>query len=288
MATELTLEACDQLDGRQFRIAVRRLADSLTYGTDSSPFHGAGIEYAESRPYQPGDPVRSIDWRVTARTAKPYVKEYEAPKRMPIHLVLDTSASMCVGSQRLTKYALAVQLVGGLSLAATARMSPVAVTCCGDRGGRFGPTLSRADVFEWLHRLRHFSFGEGTRLAEAVQDLAQLARPRSLIIVLSDLHDPQAVPVLKRAVQVHDCVVLEVRDPAERGRLRAGFVRAEEAETGRAFVTHGRGRWLDWGATRRGLRRAGVDHFRIVTGTPFIAGLRAFLRRRDYLGRGTR
>jgi uncharacterized protein (DUF58 family) len=282
------LGTCDALDSRQFLLAVKRLADNLSYGSDRSPFLGAGIEYVQSRPYAWGDPVRSIDWRVTARTRKVHVKEYEAPKRMPCWLLVDTSASMTVSSQARSKYAVAVHVAGGLALACLARVSPVGVLGAGGRDFRVEPSLSGAQVLQWLHLLRHFRYDESTTLGRRIAELTPTLASRCLLIVLSDLHDPQAVPALKPLAQQHDCVVLHLRDPAERGLKGAGFLRAREAETGRAFVTRGRRVWLDPEPAAGELRRAGIDYLRIDTDTAFVPQLRNFFRSRNLLGRGAR
>ncbi|MBN2210065.1 MAG: DUF58 domain-containing protein [Sedimentisphaerales bacterium] len=278
----------DHLDERQFVIAVRRLADCLSYGSDSSPFLGAGTDYVQSRVYQPGDPVKFIDWRVTARTGKVYVKEFEAPKRMPIYLLLDTSASMCVSSRRMSKYAWAVQLAAGIALAAQSRMSPVGILGCGEKELHVKPTLLRNVVYQWSHQLRHHDFREKTRLGESVRQLTPSLKNKCLIFVLSDLHDPDAVEALKLLAQEHDCVVLQLQDPAERGKVGGGIFRAQEAETGEAFVGHGRSVWLDHTLMWHELNRCGVDHLLLETDRPFLPKLRQFLQRRDYFGKGSR
>ena len=283
-----SLESCDGLDGRQFAIAVRRLADSLQYGTDSSPFVGSGVEYAQSRPYEAGDPVKQIDWRVTARMGRPFIKEYEAPKQMPIYLLIDTSGSMCVASTSMSKYAWAVQIAGGLALAALARMSPVGMIDCGERDLDARPSLSRHRMFLWLHQLRHYRFDEQTTLVEKLDQLSAVLTNRAMLIVLSDLRQPEAATRLKRLAQKHDCVVLQLTDPAERGRLRAGVFRGEEAETGEAFVGHGWSRWFRDDDTAAELRRGGIDHLELPMNEPFLHQLRGFLRKRDCLGRGAR
>jgi uncharacterized protein (DUF58 family) len=269
----------DPLDARQFELAVRRLATALSYGQESSPFLGAGIEYVQSRPYQPGDPVKFIDWRVTGRTGKFHVKEYEAPRQMPVYLLVDTSASMCVSSQPMSKYAWAVQLAGGLALAAVDHMNPVGLMTVGERDLHHSPTLARNTVMQWMHELRHYRFVEGTTLGKRVRELIPRVEQRCLFIVLSDLHDPDAIPAIKLMAHDHDCVVLHFEDPAERGRTGGGIFRAVEAETGRAFVAHGLSRWFGEDEAHD-LSRAGVDYLNLRTDAAILPKLRHFMKSR--------
>jgi uncharacterized protein (DUF58 family) len=288
MTQEGWLDAIAPLDGRQFLLAVKKLADSLSFGSDASPFLGGGSEYAQSRPYQPGDPIRAIDWRVTARTGRPYLKEYEAAKRMPCYLLFDTSASMVVASTARSKYAAALQLAGALGFASLDRASPVGLVGLGGRELRFEPSLSRARVLHWMHQLRRFRYDEPTTIARRVADLAPTLPGRALVLVLSDLHDPDALPALKLLAQRHDVAVFQLLDPAERGLPGGGFLRAREAETGRGFVTRARRAWTDPAPLAAALRRAGIDHLVVETDRPFAARLRHFCRSRNLLGRGGR
>lgn len=285
---ELLLEDFDALDSRQFTIAIRKLATSLTYGIDKSPFLGSGLEYVQSRPYEPGDPIRAMDWRVTARTGKYFVKEYETPKSMPCYLLIDTSASMAVSSQPRSKYATALYIAGGLAFACLDRVSPVGVIGVGERALRVSPSLSGNRVLQWLLQLRRYRCDERTTLAASVHRLGAMLPQRSLVIVLSDLHDPAAPAALRRLVQLHDVVVLRLEDPAEGGVRGSGFFRAREAETGREFVAHGRMSWADPVAAAREVERAGIDHLRIRTDRPFAASLRRLFRARGRVARGGR
>ncbi len=282
------LEVSEHLDERQFALEIKRLADSLSFGTDASPFLGSGIEYVQSRLYQPGDPIKSIDWRVTARTGKVHLKEYEAPKRMAIYLVVDTSASMCVSSQPVSKYAWAVKLAGALALASLARMSPVGFIGGGERELDAHPTLSRARIFVWLHQLRSYRLDEHTNVGVRLQRLASVLESRTAIFVLSDFHDPQAIPALKLLRQEHDCVALQLQDPAEHGRLGGGVFRMEEAESGRAFVATGRSQWFQGDALAQELKHSGIDHLTLPIDKPFLPQLRGYLRRRGNFGKGAR
>ena len=282
------LDSIDTLDSRQFVMAVKRLADSLSYGTDASPFLGSGTEYVQSRIYQPGDPVRSIDWRITARTQKYHVKEFETPKRMPVYLLIDSSASMTVSSFHRSKYASAVYIAGGLAFACLDRISPVAVMGVGDTELRYNPSLSRDKILQWLHKLRRYNMCEETRLHDRLRELGPLLTNRTLVVVLSDLHQPDAIAPLKRLGQKHDVVALQLRDPAESRVRGAGFIRGREAETGRSVTTRGSNVGIAQEQLKQELKRGRVDHLLLPTNEPIAWRLRNFFKARGLLGRGAR
>lgn len=281
-----TLPPPEGLAGGNFEMVVRRLADDLAFGSDASRLVGSGLEYAGSRPYVPGDPVRSIDWRVTARAGRAFIREHEALKRTAVYLVVDTSASMSVRSTALGKHGLAVWVAASLGLVAQRRMSPVAVVGGGERTVPVVPSLSRADLFNALEPLREECAGEATNVGARLRTVATQAARASVIVAITDMHCPEALPAIGQAAQRHDCVVIHVVDPAESGPLRAGFFRGREAETGRPFTaTH---------ATELGrpeavpaeVIRSGADCLQLATDRPFVPELRSFLATRGMLARG--
>ncbi|MFZ9691155.1 MAG: DUF58 domain-containing protein [Phycisphaerales bacterium] len=284
--SDLDLPPPEQLARGDFEMVVRRLADDLAFGSDASRLIGGGIEYAGSRPYVPGDPVRSIDWKRTARTGVAHIREYEALKRTTVHVVVDTSASMAVRSSARSKHDLAIWIASAVGLLALRRLSPVAIVGGGERRTPPHGTLSRGDLHSAIDPLRRHAFDEGTSLAERLDLAVTRAERSSVFIVLSDLHDPQCMPALRRASRNHDCAVVHLVDPAEASPLRAGFVRAREAETGETFLATGRRPLLELEAIRRELLRSGADVLRLSTDRPFIPPLRHFLAARGASRRG--
>ena len=285
-SSDLELPAPESLARGDFDIVIRRLADDLAFGSDTSRLVGSGLEYASSRPYIPGDSVRLLNWRLTARTGRAFVREYEALKRTNAYIVVDTSASMSVASAARTKHDLAVWIASALGLIAQRRMSPVAVVGAGERRVPLAASLSRNDLWNALEPLRAHDFAERTELGARLRETAARAARASLFVVLSDLHDPDAVPAITQAAQKHDVCVLHLLDPAETAPLRAGFFRGREAETGRVFLGSGATRLADPDRVAAELLRSGADSLRLVTDRPFVPPLRQFLGSRGMFTRG--
>ena len=278
------LPAIEPSAARKFVIAIKRLANDLTYGLDGSRFLGSGIEYVQSRAYLDGDPVKSIDWRVTARTGKYHIKEYEAQRRFPAWFLVDTSASMVVSSLAQSKYETALHIAGGLSLACLDRTSPVGILGCGARDVYIKPSLAKDQVMQWLLRLRRHAFNEPTEMVRRIRELRPTLTARSIIVILSDLHEPGAVHSAALLAQQHEVAVIQLQDPAELMLPQAGFVRAKEAESGREFVARGRRGMMSQEEIEHELRRGGVDHLLVRTDRPYLHRLRHFFRSRGATG----
>jgi len=277
----------EALAHKEFEMVVRRLADDFAHGSDESRYVGSGLEYAQTRPYVAGDPIQQMDWKVTARTGEPHVKEYESLKRTPVHIVIDTSGSMAVASTPLSKYDLAVWLAAALGLVAQRRMSPVRLFSGGSRSLHSTASLSRSILRQSMDALRHPDLDEQTRLAKALDMMRATCQQRTFVIVLSDLHDPEAIDAILRIAHGHDIAVIEIQDPAESGALAAGFLRGTEAETGAQFLVGGKARWgINTENGRRSqLSRGGVDHLLLHTDQNFIPPVRRFVSSRGQGGR---
>ena len=261
------------------------MADALQYGSDVSPFLGSGLEYAQSRPYETGDSVRSIDWRTTARTGRFFVKQHESPKQTPTWLALDDSGSVDAtgGAGHAggpTKWQWAVLLAGAIGLAALRRTRPVGLLLAS--GSRRPASLSRADLHGWMHTVRHRGAAGRSSLGDVVRGHLVGLPSRVHLVVLSDLHDPRLAAALKTCAESHDVTVLRLQDPAERGRTGGGLYRVTEAEAGEAFYATGR-TWWDAGGVvdDDDLTRSGIDRMTLPTDGAWVAGLRDSLRQRD-------
>jgi len=284
--SDLRLPPPEQLARGDFDLVIRRLADDIAFGSDNSRLLGSGLEYAGSRPYVPGDSVRLLNWRLSARTAKPYVREYEALKRTSMYFVVDTSTSMTVTSVVRSKHALALWIASALALVAQRRMSPVAIVGGGERTAPVIPSLSRTDLQRAIEPLRLTQVHEATRVGDRVRDIALRAARASVVVILSDLHDPAAIPAIRSASQRHDCLVVHTVDPAEVSPLRAGFLRVREAESQRTWTMTPRHSFSRETDVRGELLRAGADYLRLRTDEPFVPSLRRFFATRGSLVRG--
>jgi uncharacterized protein (DUF58 family) len=147
----------------------------------------------------------------------------------------------------------------------------------GERETRFLPSLLRSDLWQAVEPMRAKNFRERTKLTERLTMLDVRADRRSIVFVITDLHDPGIMPSLRHVAQKHDCVVVHLVDPVEVGPLRSGFYLGQEAETGRTFLAHGRTRWSRTEEHEAELMRSGISCVRLRTDEPFVGGLRHFL-----------
>ncbi len=284
---------------RTIEVQTSRLVDQHLAGSYQSAFKGQGVVFSEVRPYTPGDEVRAIDWRVTARTNEPYVKLFAEERELTMMLLVDMSASLDFGSGPFDKRHLVARLCATFAFSAIRNNDRVGLIGFTDRVEVFvPPRKGRKHVLSVLSRiLSHVPAGTSTDLACALEYLSRLRHGTTVSLFVSDfVSDPppgvdeRFERALKIAARRHDIIPVRVEDPLERAMPALGLVAVEDLERpGLAgFVDLGRRgarRYrVDVGEARRAVerlfRRLSMDWIDVSTTSDWQAKVVGFFRRR--------
>ena len=285
---------------RGLEIRTRRLVEESMAGQYHSVFKGRGMDFEEVREYLPGDEVRSIDWNVTARTGRPFVKKFTEERELTLLLLLDLSASGRFGSGSRSKRELAAEVASVLAFSAIRNQDRVGLVLFTDRVEKFiAPAKGRSHV---LRVVRESLFFEpehtGTDLLAAVEFANRVVPRRAVAFLISDFLLPgneKGLPEpVRRALTLanrrHDLVALSTTDPRERELPDVGFVTLDDAETGEQLEIDTsnpglRRRYAQAAqshaeALSQSLRGCGVDLLELSTDEPYLPALQRFFRGR--------
>ncbi len=209
-------------------------------GQFQSAFKGTGIAFSEVRPYQYGDDARYIDWNVSARAGKPYVKCFEEEKELSITLMTDLSGSAAFGLAHATKRDLQNEIAAILAFSALQNNNRVALLGFSDQLEYYlPPGRGRAQLLRILEALvAHVPRSRGTDIGHALEHLNRLAPKSSAVFMLSDFDDRDYERALLLSALRYDVTGIMAYDLVECSLPNAGMIRAMDAETGRTF-------WID-------------------------------------------
>lgn len=212
---------------QDLRLFVPRAVKSQLNGAERTRFRGRGMDFEEVRLYQAGDDVRSIDWRVTARTQVPHTKLYREERERPVFVLVDQRASMFFGSQRCFKSVLAAHIGANLAWAALNNSDRIGGLVFGDSGQRdIRPRRSKHAVLEFLHQLQEFNqqlrspiaSPDSKHLSLLLSDARRIAKPGCALFIVSDFHDfdKNCEQQLFELARHTDVTLIHVFDPLEK------------------------------------------------------------------------
>lgn len=218
---------------KKIELSTGILVEGLQSGLHHSVFRGQGIEFAEIREYVPGDDIRSIDWKVTARYNHPFVKEYTEERDQTFYFMADISGSGSFGSET-TKQKKILELVASLGFAALKNNDRVGLLLFSDRVEKFITAhRGRKHLVGILNTMiDHKPVSDRTDLGVAARFLAKVLSRRSSVIILSDFISPDFMRPLRILRQRHEVIALRVRDERERELPNVGLIELEDPETG--------------------------------------------------------
>jgi len=302
---------------RRVEVRTNRLVNDTMGGAYLSGFKGRGMDFEDLREYMPGDDVRDIDWNVTHRLGRPFVKRFREERELTAVLAVDVSASSSFGSAKRTKREFAAEVAATLAMSAAKNGDKVALLLFTDEVEMFiPPRKGRRHILRLVREMLLFQpRRRGTNISGSMGFLNHVLHRRAIVFLLTDfLHSDAgmakrettvaSVPTSRRDViqdlgltnTRHDVVCLHLHDPRESELPDAGLVTIEDAETGELLEldstrTGVRERFASVNAERlaeldRALIRTGVDTLRLKTTEPFAPVLQRFFEIRRGRRRG--
>jgi len=302
---------------RRVEVRTNRLVNDTMGGAYLSGFKGRGMDFEDLREYMPGDDVRDIDWNVTHRLGRPFVKRFREERELTAVLAVDVSASSSFGSANRTKREFAAEIAATLAMSAAKNGDKVALLLFTDEVEMFiPPRKGRRHILRLVREMLLFQpRRRGTNISGSMGFLNHVLHRRAIVFLLTDfLHSDAgmakrettvaSVPTSRRDViqdlgltnTRHDVVCLHLHDPRESELPDAGLVTIEDAETGELLEldstrTGVRERFASVNAERlaeldRALIRTGVDTLRLKTTEPFAPVLQRFFEIRRGRRRG--
>ncbi|MFO1462204.1 MAG: DUF58 domain-containing protein [bacterium] len=219
---------------KRIQLKTNYLANEIFAGEYESAFRGRGMEFEEVREYQPGDEIRSIDWNVTARMGRPFVKVYREEREMTVMILVDMSASLDFGTRERLKREAAAEVAAVLAYAAIKSNDKVGLILFTDRVERFIPAKKgKGHVYRVIQEILTFTPQHpGTQIRVPLEYLIRVMNRRAICFLLSDFVDQGYERALAIAKRRHDMVCIQLYDPAETAFPKAGWLQWRDPETG--------------------------------------------------------
>lgn len=278
---------------RYIQIYTSKAVNNVFAGEYDSAFKGQGMEFEDVREYQPGDEIRSIDWNVTARAGKPFIKRFVEERELTLMFLVDLSASGSFGSITKTKNEIAAELCALLSFAAIKNNDKVGLIVFTDTVEMFIPAKKGLNhALRIVRELLVFKPGRSnTDINIGLDYLGKVLRKKAVVFLISDFLESGYEKKMRIMGKRHDLIAISLSDPRELEMPDVGLIELEDAETGELIVIDTgslkvRTQYSAMGKERSGelkkmFRTMGVDQIDIKTNDDYMAKIAQFFTARE-------
>lgn len=279
---------------RKIEIKTRGLSQNIFAGQYHSAFKGRGMAFAEVREYQYGDDVRDIDWNVTARFQRPYVKVFEEERELTVMLLIDVSGSLDFGTLRQTKADMVTEIAATLAFSAIQNNDKIGVIFFSDRIEKYiPPQKGRKHILYIIREMLDFHpQSRKTDVGEAMEYLTRVMKRRCTAFVLSDFYSNSSfLNALQIANRKHDVVAIQVYDKRAKELPDVGLMRVKDAESGQEMYIDTSSKKLRQAHTRYWLEReenlrqtfakSNVDWASVATDEDYVKAMMALFSQRS-------